>query len=79
MRDQALAAIGCHLLPKQFKATENAGQQVVEVMRDTAGKLPQGFHLLRLVQLGFQPAAFGDVAGTAQNAGDCPALSRNGM
>src|SRR5207249_9931273 len=31
--------------------TQDGGQQVVEIVRDTARELPHGFHLLRLAQL----------------------------
>ncbi len=42
---------------------ENDGQQIVEVVRDAAGELPDGLHLLRLAQLLLGPALVGDVGG----------------
>ena len=38
------------------------GQDIVEVMRDAAGQLADGFHLLGLPELGFRGALFGEVA-----------------
>ena len=35
----------------QIKRADNAGQQIVEIVRDAAGELADRFHLLRLAQL----------------------------
>ena len=35
---------------QQVEATDHAGQQVVEIVRDAARQLSDGFHLLRLAQ-----------------------------
>src|ERR1043166_8910312 len=42
-------------------------QDVVEVVRDTAGELPHRFHLLRLQQLLFEPLALRDLGGDAEH------------
>ncbi len=52
-----------HALLEQLEAGDDAGQQVVEVMRDAAGQLAQRVHLLRLHQLRFGANAFGHLAG----------------
>ena len=43
------------------------GEDVVEVVRDAAGELPDGLHLLRVAQLGFELALAGDVAADAEH------------
>ena len=40
-----------HLAQQQINIAENDGQQIVEIVRDAAGKTPDRFHLLRLTQL----------------------------
>ena len=58
----ALARIGgIEIRQQQLAVPENHGQQVVEVVRDAAGQPSDGFHLLRLLILLLQRAAFGDV------------------
>ena len=37
------------------------GEQVIEIMRDAAGKVADGLHLLRLPQLVFELLLLGDV------------------
>ncbi|MNY47610.1 hypothetical protein D3C86_1828930 [compost metagenome] len=44
----------------QFQASDDAGQQVVEVMGDAAGQLAQRVHFLHLQQLGFGTHTLGD-------------------
>ena len=36
---------------RHLEAANNGGEQVVEIVRNTAGQLPYGFHLVRLAQL----------------------------
>jgi len=38
-------------LAQQAEIAHHGHQQIVEIMRDAAGELPDGFHLLRLPQL----------------------------
>src|SRR6185503_10441981 len=52
---------------EQLAVTENGGQQIVEVVRDSAGQLADRLHLLRLEELSFQPLLFGDVARDAHH------------
>ena len=46
---------------------ENAGEEVVEIVGDAAGELPDGLHLLRLGELELEVAAVGDVAPRGEN------------
>ena len=46
---------------QQFQRSENDGQQVVEIVRDTAGEAADGFHLLRLEQLLLEILQIGSV------------------
>ena len=45
----------------EIAVAEDGRQQVVEVVRDAAGELPDGFHLLRLAQLGLEKTALGQI------------------
>ena len=45
------------------------GQQIVEIVRDAAGKLADGFHLLRLTQLCLELQAIADIGDAAANQG----------
>ena len=61
-------AIG-RFLEEHFAVGEDAGQDIVEVVRDAAGEPPDRFHLLRLAQplleplaLGLRELALGDIA-----------------
>ncbi len=45
----------------------NDGEDVVEIVRDAAGKLADGLHFLRLAQLFLQPSLRGDIAEQAQH------------
>ena len=53
---------------QQLAVAQNHGQQIVEVVRHAAGQPSDGFHLLRLLILLLQRAAFGDVQGNADAA-----------
>lgn len=55
---------------RQGEVAEHHGEQVVEIVSDAAGQLGDGAHLLRLPQLGFEVALFGDVPKNAENALD---------
>ena len=46
---------------QQVAEADHRGQQVVEVVRDAAGKLADGLHLLRLGELLLEPALLADV------------------
>jgi hypothetical protein len=47
------------ILPRQCHVTDDGAQDVVEIVRHAAGKRPEGLHLLRLQEGGFQsPARF---------------------
>ena len=65
----ALARIGrIEVGQQQLAVAENHGQQVVEVVRHAAGQPADGFHLLRLLILRLERAAFGDVGAGAERA-----------
>jgi hypothetical protein len=51
---------------QQVQRADDAGQEVVEVVRDAAGELADGFHLLRLAQGFFGVLAFGNGLGHAR-------------
>ncbi len=51
---------------QQFQRADDAGEEIVEVVRDAAGELADGFHLLRLAQGFFGVLAFGDGLGHAR-------------
>ena len=61
---------------RQFAAAQEVGrgaddgQQIVEIVRDAAGQLPDRFHLLRLAQRFLALAALGDVDGLRHRADD---------
>ena len=46
---------------QQIAKPDHRGQQVVEIVGDAAGKLPNGLHLLRLRELDFEVLLLGDV------------------
>ena len=46
----------------KLSVTDDRGEHIVEIVRDSAGQLPDGLHLLRLAELFFEPPAFGHVA-----------------
>ena len=59
---------GIEIGQQQLAVAENHGQQVVEVVRHAAGQPADGLHLLRLLELLLQRAAFGDVQGNPDAA-----------
>ena len=60
------------ILPQQTEVHESGREDVVEVMRHTAGQLSDGLHLLGLEELGFQALALGDVFQAEQHPGFVP-------
>ena len=67
--------VGGHGVGREFVVADDAGEQVVEIVRDAAGQRAERFHLLRLEQLGleFAPRFFalvphGDVLDRAVHA-----------
>ena len=46
-----------HGIGGEFVVTDDAGEEVVEIVRDAAGECPEGLHLLGLKQLAFEFAA----------------------
>src|SRR5205823_9201639 len=53
---------------QQLRVAEDGRQQVVEVMRNAAGELAHGLHLLRLAELLLEVALIADVALRAPDA-----------
>ena len=49
------------LIGQQFGVTQNGGEHVVEVVRDTTGQLADRLHFLRLAKLFLEPLLLGDV------------------
>jgi hypothetical protein len=69
--------IGAKLLEQQLAVAQDPGEQVVEVVRDAAGKLADRFHLLGVAQLLLAPpegrftrTLLGDVLGECDGAED---------
>jgi hypothetical protein len=58
---EALRVFLTHLHLDQTAEADNHGNDVVEVMRHTAGKLADCIHLLGMKKLGFEALAFGNV------------------
>ena len=56
-----------------LQAAADAGQQIVEVVREAAGQLADGFHLLRLAKLLLDRALLGQVA---RDLGEADQLAR---
>src|SRR5690606_5329655 len=54
--------LGGKLAEQQVAVTVDDRQQVVEIMGNPAGKATHRFHLLRLLELSFEPIAGGNVA-----------------
>ena len=54
---------GSETLEQELRVAGDHHQQIVEVVGDAACETSDGFHLLRLAQLLFESAAFGDVFG----------------
>ena len=59
------AASRRHLLQRQLAIPQDGRQDIIEIVGDPTGQRADGFHLLRLTQLGFEQVALGDVAGNA--------------
>ena len=53
---------------ENLAVADDHAQQIIEVVRDAAGKLAHGFHLLRLAQLFFQQFLFRDVPENGDHA-----------
>ncbi len=58
---ELVLAPGLVVALQHVDAAHDAGQQVVEIMGDTAGELTDRFHLLRLAQLLLQFLLLGDI------------------
>jgi hypothetical protein len=58
----AVGIAGIEAVEGHLAESDDGGQQVVEVVRDAAGQLSDGFHLLRLPELLLEPLQLGDVA-----------------
>ena len=63
LRGPAQVRFGPETLQQKFGVSGNHHQQIVEVVRDAARQPADGLHLLRLAQLLFERAPFGDVLG----------------
>jgi hypothetical protein len=59
VRVAARCALGKQLAPDYFQIADNDLQQIVEIMRQTAGELTDGFHFLALAQRIVRLLAFG--------------------
>src|SRR5689334_15531758 len=53
---------------QQLHVADDDGEQIVEVMRDAAGKSSHRFHLLTLPQLSFEQPFLGDVTSSNKAA-----------
>src|SRR5829696_8895333 len=60
-------------LAQQFEIAEDHREQVVEIMRDSAGELADGLDLLRLAKCGLGAPARGHVEKAADNADELTA------
>ena len=58
----ACVAVSRQILEQKCGVAEDRGEQIVKVVRDTAGELPDRLHSLRLPQLFFKLMLVGDVA-----------------
>ena len=59
--------VGRHAQQQQFRASHHHAEQVVEVVRDSAGQAPDGFHFLRLAQLIFELLLVGNILDSRKN------------
>jgi hypothetical protein len=57
-------------LEEQIAVTENRRQEIVEIVRDAAGKPADRFHFLRLREFLLEPHPIGDVSRDAQDSLD---------
>ena len=60
---------------QHFEIADDRGEQIVEVVRDAAGELAHGLHLLRLAQLGFHAAHVGQIDRGQQHMLDAPVIA----
>jgi hypothetical protein len=70
--------VGVGGVEEQLDVAVDRREQVVEVVRDPAGELSHGLHLLRLAELRGQLGAVGDVGHRADAAQEIPVLVANG-
>ena len=69
--------IAAHALFQQLQIADDDGEQVVEIVRDAAGELAHGLHLLRLAELLLHLPTLGDVLLHRDEVGDLvPVLDR---
>ena len=69
--------IAAHALLQQLQIAHDDGEQVVEIVRDAAGELAHGLHLLRLAELLLHLPTLGDVLLDGDEVGDLvPVLDR---
>ena len=74
----AAAAVGRQFFEQQLAEADDRRQQIVEIVRDTAGEPADALHLLRLAELAFEAAAFGDIASRQHQLAVRLAASRSG-
>ncbi len=55
-------SVTVEVLANQLQVTQHHRQQIVEVVRDTAGQLADGLHFLRLTKLFLDQLAFAGIA-----------------
>jgi hypothetical protein len=58
------------VISQQLQIAHDDGEQIVEIVRNTAGKLPYRLHLLRLAELLLPLAVDGDVFHHRDEVGD---------
>ena len=63
---------GGKVVEQQFTLADDDRQEAIEFVRDAADQFADGFHFLRLNQLGFKPFAHGDVHIRSEQAADLP-------
>ena len=51
------------LIEQNLGVTADHGEQIIEIVSDASGKAADSFHFLRLTELVFEDAAFGNVFG----------------
>jgi hypothetical protein len=71
-------AILADIVQGEFCITQDGCENIVKIVRNTAGQGTNGFHLLRLTQLRFEPLALGDVPpGAERPLGDVGHISQS--
>jgi hypothetical protein len=69
--------VAAHALLQQLQIAHDDGEQVVEIVRDAAGELAHGLHLLRLAELLLHRPTLSDVFLDGDEVGDfVPLLDR---